>query len=221
MIRTRNPRSSRRKPKQQPMLYQRSVPRPLALEVKGFDAALTTSFLAAGVLSGDFSQLAAAGGVEDRVGLRVTYSELQFRISVQGTVGAGGPAGVGSNYLARLIIIQTTRQGLAIADVLDNTLGINVYSAFNIANVGQSKGDASVFILYDKTVNLNPSYHSCSHDEWVIPGRDLPIPNPRWASSAGLAPVHGGLQLILLTNQTVAGNFPTLQGSMRALFTDA
>jgi len=211
----------RRNQRPQPLLLQRSIPNSLSPEVKPHEQDLTTAFLAAGVLSGDVLPIGAAGGVEDRVGLRVSIAELQFRGSVQGTVGSGGPFGVGTNYLARVIILQTSRQGLALSDVMDNTLGINVYSPFNMANIGQSQGDSSVYILYDKVFNLNPAHYSSSEWSLAIPGKDLPIQFPRWASAAAGAPVHGGLQFVLLTNQTVAGQFPSLMGTARVLFTDA
>lgn len=221
MDRKKSVKKSVRQKRRQPLMLQRSVPRALSLEIKGYDSSLATGFVAAGTLSGDFTQIAAAGGLEDRVGLRVTYAELQFRYCVQGTVGAGGPFGVGSNYLCRVIILQTSRQGLAITDVLDNTLGINVFSPYNLANIGQSPADSSVYILHDKTYNLNPAHHSSADESYAILGKDLQIPSPRWNSAAAVAPVHGGLQLITLTNQTVVGQFPALVGSFRALFTDA
>ena len=221
MERKKSMKKSVRQKRRQPLVLQRSVPRALSLEIKGFDNSLATAINAAGTLSGDFTQIAAAGGVEDRVGLRVTYSELQFRFCVQGTAGAGGPFGVGSNYLVRVIILQTSRQGLVISDVLDNTLGTNVFSPYNLANIGQSPRDSSVYILHDKTYNLNPAHYSSANESFVILGKDLQIQSPRWNSAAAAAPVHGGIQLITITNQTIAGQFPSLVGSLRALFTDA
>jgi len=219
--RQRNGRSRAQVSRQQ-IALQHKVPRVLSfVEVKGFDNAISTAFAAVPPISSDVLQIPSAGGVEDRDGLRVTMAELQIRYFVQGTAGAGGPFGAGTNYLARVIILQTTRQGLSVADVLDNTLGLNVYSPYNLANVGQDLRDSAVYILHDKVYNLNPAHYSSAEWNGCIKGKDFPIQSPRYASVATAAPVHGGVQFIVLTNQTVAGQFPSLQGATRLLFTDA
>ncbi len=203
-------------------MLQQHIPRaPSLIEIKGFDSALNTAFAAAASISADVIQIPSAGGVEDRQGLRVSISELQIRYSVQGTTGSGGPFGVGTNYLSRVIVFQTSRQGIAVADVLDNTLGLNVYSPYNLANVGQDLNDASVYILHDKTYNLNPAHYSSADFTGYISAKEFPIQNPRYASAAAAAPLHGGVQFLVVCNQTVAGQFPLLIGSTRLLFSDA